>query len=110
MTPDPGFRVREYAVARGVAYDALAPHRALRDTDADRADDPPDLLAYLRGADPGAAPDPDRLRALQAFLRAGGSACRQTGVLPLTVVQYDLAAMEAKPYLASYFAARSEER
>ena len=97
------------AVARRVPYEALAPHRALRDTDADRADDPPDLLTYLRGADPAAADDPVRLRALQAFLRAVGRACRQTGVLPITIVQYDLAAMEAKPYLAPYFAAMRDE-
>jgi hypothetical protein len=97
------------AVARRVPYDALAPHHALRDTDADRTGDPPDLLAYLRGADLAAQADPGRLRALQAILRAVGRACRQTGVLPLTVVQYDLTAMEAKPYLAPYFAATSNE-
>jgi hypothetical protein len=91
------------AVARQVPYAALAPHMALRDRDADRADDPPDLLAYLRGDDPAAAADPGRVRALQAFLRGVGKACRQEGVLPLTVVRYDLAAMEGKPYLAGYF-------
>ena len=91
------------AVARRVSYDQLAPHLALRDRDADHADDPPDLLAYLRGDDPAAASDPGRVRALQAFLRGVGKACRQEGILPLTVVRYDLAAMAAKPYLAGYF-------
>jgi phosphoribosyl-ATP pyrophosphohydrolase len=91
------------AVARGVPYDVLAPHVALRDRDADRADDPPDLLAYLRGDDPAAAADPGRVRALQAFLRGVGKACRQEGVLPLTVVRYDLAAMRGKAYLGGYF-------
>jgi phosphoribosyl-ATP pyrophosphohydrolase len=91
------------AVARHVSYDDLAPHLALRDRDADRADDPPDLLAYLRGEDPAAQADPGRVRALQAFLRGVGKACRQEAVLPLTVVRADLAAMAAKPYLAGYF-------
>jgi hypothetical protein len=91
------------AVARRVPYDALAPHVALRDCDADRADDPPDLLAYLRGDDPAAKADPGRIRALAAFLRGVGHACRQEGVLPLTVVRADLAAMARKPYLAPYF-------
>ncbi len=90
-------------VARGLPYDRLAPHVALRDRDADRADDPPDLLAYLRGDDPAAEADPGRVRALQAFLRGVGKACRQEGVLPRTVVRADLAAMAAKPYLAGYF-------
>jgi hypothetical protein len=91
------------AVARQVPYDQLAPHVALRDRDADRAGDPPDLLAYLRGDDPAATSDPGRVRALQAFLRGVGKACRQEGVLPLTVVRADLTAMTAKPYLAVYF-------
>lgn len=98
-------------VARRVPYAALAPHRALRDADADRAADPPDLLAYLRSADPASlAADPGRLRALQAVLRGVGKACRQTGVLPITLVRADLAAMEARPYLAPYFRAMSKER
>ena len=93
------------AVAAGLPYDDLRPHSCLAEGGTlfpEQAAALGEILALGLRSAPGPLPPAD----LRAALRQAGLTCRALGVDPGAAVDYDLAQMRTRPYLAAFFPAQ----
>ena len=93
------------ALSDGVTWSRLRPDRALTTT-AEQI--PVSMVSQLLRADAGRWSTAEQSKAdiaasAHATLALVGQACSSAGLSPLTVIETDLAELNARPYLAAYF-------